>query len=77
MELMRGFGMEPRIDPTGNIFGLRCGLDRNLKPILFGSHIDSVPSGSNFDGGLGSMSAIEVMHTLEERGVTTRPLYRA
>src|SRR5690348_9414959 len=72
MQLMRAFGMEPRIDPAGNIFGLRSGSDQNLKPILFGSHIDSVLSGGNFDGDLGSMSAIEVMHTLQERGVTTR-----
>jgi N-carbamoyl-L-amino-acid hydrolase len=72
MELMRAFGMAPRIDPAGNIFGLRSGSDQNLKPILFGSHIDSVPGGGNFDGDLGSMSAIEVMHTLEEHGITTR-----
>ena len=72
MELMRAFGLAPRIDPAGNIFGSRPGLDRDLKPILFGSHIDSVPSGGNFDGDLGSMSAIEVMHTLQENNVTTR-----
>ena len=72
MQLMGAFGMEPQIDPAGNIFGLRSGSDQNLKPILFGSHIDSVPSGGNFDGDLGSMSAIEVMHTLKEHGVTTR-----
>jgi beta-ureidopropionase / N-carbamoyl-L-amino-acid hydrolase len=72
VELMRAFGMAPRIDPAGNLFGLRSGSDQNLKPILFGSHIDSVPSGGNFDGDLGSMSAIEVMHMLEERGITTR-----
>jgi len=72
VELMRAFGMAPRIDPAGNLFGFRSGSDQNLKPILFGSHIDSVPSGGNFDGDLGSMSAIEVMHMLEERGITTR-----
>ena len=72
MQLMREFGLDPRIDPAGNIFGSRAGSDQNLKPILFGSHIDSVPSGGNFDGDLGSMSAIEVMHTLKERSVTTR-----
>ncbi len=72
MQLMRAFGMEPQIDPAGNIFGLRSGSDQDLKTILFGSHIDSVPSGGNFDGDLGSMSAIEVMHTLKEHGVTTR-----
>jgi N-carbamoyl-L-amino-acid hydrolase len=72
VQLMRGFAMEARVDQAGNIFGSRAGSDQSLKPILFGSHIDSVPSGGNFDGALGSMSAIEVMHTLKERGVTTR-----
>jgi N-carbamoyl-L-amino-acid hydrolase len=76
MDLMRASGLEPRIDAGGNIFGTRDGSDRSLKPILFGSHIDSVPSGGNFDGDLGSMSAIEVVHTLKERSFTTRhPLH--
>jgi N-carbamoyl-L-amino-acid hydrolase len=72
MQLMRGFGMEPRVDSAANIFGARAGSDQSLKPILFGSHIDSVLSGGNFDGDLGSMSAIEVMHTLQQHDVTTR-----
>lgn len=72
MRLMREFGMKPRIDPAGNIFSSRAGTDPTFKSILFGSHIDSVPSGGNFDGDLGSMSAVEVMHTLKEHGVTTR-----
>ena len=72
MDLMRAAGLEPRIDAGGNIFGPRDGTDRSLKPILFGSHIDSVPSGGNFDGDLGSMSAIEVVRTLKERNFTTR-----
>jgi len=78
MQLMRGAGMEARIDAAGNIFGLRAGSDHNLKPILFGSHIDSVPSGGNFDGDLGSLSAIEIIRTLNERNFTTRhPLQMA
>jgi N-carbamoyl-L-amino-acid hydrolase len=39
---------------------------------LFGSHIDSVPGGGNFDGDLGSIAAIEVIHTLREHKVTAR-----
>jgi beta-ureidopropionase / N-carbamoyl-L-amino-acid hydrolase len=72
MQRMREFDLEPRVDPAGNIFGARAGSQQNLKPILFGSHIDSVPSGGNFDGDLGSMSAIEIMHTLTEHGIITR-----
>jgi beta-ureidopropionase / N-carbamoyl-L-amino-acid hydrolase len=72
MKLMRGSGLDPHVDPAGNIFGSRAGSDHGLKPILFGSHIDSVHSGGNFDGDLGSMSAIEVMGTLKEHGITTR-----
>jgi beta-ureidopropionase / N-carbamoyl-L-amino-acid hydrolase len=43
-----------------------------LPRILFGSHIDSVPNGGNFDGDLGSMSAIEVMQTLEDYHIVTK-----
>jgi N-carbamoyl-L-amino-acid hydrolase len=72
MDLMRAAGLTPRIDSAGNITALRQGSDLSLKPILFGSHIDSVPSGGNFDGDLGSLSAIEVMHTLNDHNLTTR-----
>jgi beta-ureidopropionase / N-carbamoyl-L-amino-acid hydrolase len=72
MGLMREAGVEARIDPAGNIFARREGRDRALKPILFGSHIDSVPQGGNFDGDLGSLSAIEVLQALKERGHDTR-----
>src|SRR5919109_3690511 len=72
MDLMRAAGLAPRIDAAGNILAQREGSDDSLKPILFGSHIDSVPSGGNFDGDLGSMSAIEIVRTLTEHGITTR-----
>src|SRR5215472_1750341 len=72
MNAMRDAGLKPRIDPAGNIFGARAGMDLSLPRILFGSHIDSVPNGGNFDGDVGSMSAIELMQTLEEHHVTTK-----
>lgn len=72
MNAMREAGLKPRIDAAGNIFGARAGSDASLPRILFGSHIDSVPNGGNFDGDVGSMSAIEVMQTLEENHVTTK-----
>lgn len=72
MDLMRQAGLAVRIDPVGNIIGERAGSRRGALPILFGSHIDSVPEGGNYDGDVGSMSAIEVAHTLGERQYRNR-----
>jgi beta-ureidopropionase / N-carbamoyl-L-amino-acid hydrolase len=70
--LLRASGLTPRIDPAGNIFARRPGTDTTLPPILFGSHIDSVPSGGNFDGDLGSLAALSVIETLDRAGTRTR-----
>jgi len=70
--LMRDAKLTPSIDAAGNIIAARPGREASLKPILFGSHIDSVPEGGNYDGNVGSMSAIEVAQTLGEQGITTR-----
>jgi N-carbamoyl-L-amino-acid hydrolase len=72
MGLMRAAGFEPRIDPAGNIFARRDGTDRSLPPILFGSHIDSVPSGGNFDGDLGSLAALGALESLAAAQIRTR-----
>ena len=72
MDLIRSAGAEPRIDAAGNIRALRAGRQPGLKSIAIGSHIDSVPGGGNFDGALGSMAAIEVLTTLNERHVVLR-----
>ncbi|HEV8237349.1 MAG TPA: Zn-dependent hydrolase [Gemmatimonadaceae bacterium] len=72
MDWMRAAKLEPSVDYAGNIIGRRAGTDPSLKPIVFGSHIDSVPEGGNYDGDVGSMSAIEVAQTLAEHNLTTR-----
>ncbi len=72
MDEMRGVGLDPRIDPAGNIFARRGGTNPERRPILFGSHIDTVPQGGNFDGALGSLAALEVMQVCEEAQVRTR-----
>jgi N-carbamoyl-L-amino-acid hydrolase len=72
IDLMRAAGLEPRVDPAGNIFGRRTGADGALPPILFGSHIDSVPNGGNFDGDLGSLSALATLEALATAGLRTR-----
>src|SRR5262249_51169742 len=71
-KLMSRAGLKVRIDSAGSIYGRREGANSSLPVILFGSHIDSVPKGGNFDGDVGSMAAIEVMQTLEEKKLETR-----
>ncbi len=72
MDLMRAAGLDPRVDPAGNIFGRRAGTDPSLPPILFGSHIDSVPNGGNFDGDLGTLAAVSALESLAAVNVRTR-----
>jgi N-carbamoyl-L-amino-acid hydrolase len=72
MERMRAAGLEVWVDAAANIHGKRAGSEPALPTILFGSHIDSVPKGGNFDGDVGSMGALEVMTTLAEDKVVTR-----
>ena len=69
---MTSLGLAPRIDAAGNILGLRPGRASGLAPILFGSHIDSVRGGGNFDGDVGSMGALEVVAALEDSRTETR-----
>jgi len=72
LDLFREAGLNPRIDTAGNILGRLDGTDRSLKPILIGSHVDSVTDGGNFDGPLGSFGAIEVARSLREQNVRLR-----
>jgi len=72
MSLMQEAGLNVRIDAAGNIVGSRPGSDSQLKPLLIGSHIDSVPSGGNYDGDVGSFAAIEVAQVLQEKHVSLR-----
>ena len=72
MGLMRDAGLAVSIDVAGNLVGTRAGTEAALKPIVLGSHIDSVPQGGNYDGDVGSLGAIEVAQTLNEHGVRLR-----
>jgi len=72
MKLMREAGLEVSVDAAGNILGRRPGSNAALKPLMIGSHIDSVPEGGSYDGQVGSMGAIEVAQTLNENSVRLR-----
>lgn len=70
--LLKAARLDVTIDAAGNLIGRRAGSANNLKPLLIGSHIDTVPEGGNYDGVVGSMGAIEVAQTLAEKNVTLR-----
>ena len=64
--------LQVSIDQIGNVFARRKGTDNNLAPVMTGSHVDSVPTGGRFDGALGVLSGLELIRTLEDRGIATR-----
>jgi N-carbamoyl-L-amino-acid hydrolase len=72
IERMKAAGLDVSVDVAANIFGRRAGTEPRLKPIVFGSHIDSVPDGGNFDGPVGSLAAIEVAQSFGESNTRTR-----
>lgn len=72
MDHMRAAQLEPSVDAAGNIIARRAGRDASLRPMVIGSHIDSVPEGGNYDGQVGSMGALEVAQTIAEQGIVTR-----
>jgi N-carbamoyl-L-amino-acid hydrolase len=64
-------GLAVRVDAIGNMFARRSGRDPSRPPVLFGSHLDSQPSGGKFDGALGVLAGLEVMRSLNDLGIVT------
>ena len=72
---LEAMGLSVRIDAAANIFARREGRDPSAKPILFGSHTDSVPGGGNYDGPTGVIAAMEAIELLNAANIqTTHPL---
>ncbi len=63
--------MSVRVDAIGNMFARREGRDASRPPVLFGSHLDSQPSGGKFDGALGVLAGLEVVRTLNDLEIVT------
>jgi N-carbamoyl-L-amino-acid hydrolase len=72
---LKELNLDVSIDEMGNIFGQRAGRNKDLPPVMSGSHIDSQPKGGRFDGILGVMGPLEVLRTLNENNIETeRPI---
>ncbi|CAB3394746.1 M20 family metallo-hydrolase [Kyrpidia spormannii] len=70
VEWMEEAGLTVSVDDMGNLYGLRPGRNPG-PPILFGSHVDTVPFGGRFDGAYGVLAGLEVMRVLHEHRVET------
>src|SRR5207247_10998731 len=59
--LMQQAKLDVSIDAAGNIIGRRAGSgDDRLKPLLFGSHVDSVAGGGDGEGDVVALGACGV-----------------
>ncbi|HEU4439878.1 MAG TPA: M20 family metallo-hydrolase [Methylomirabilota bacterium] len=66
---MKEAGLETRVDPAGNTFGV---LPGEGAAVLTGSHIDTVPEGGPLDGALGVLAGLECLQTIREARLTVR-----
>jgi len=64
-------GCEIEFDEIGNLFARRPGANTAAPPVLVGSHLDTQPTGGRFDGVYGVLGGLEVIESLNDRGVTT------
>ena len=71
-ERMADAGLQAGIDAGGNLVGRRPGQVPAARPLVLGSHTDTVAGGGRFDGILGVLAAVEVARALRGGGVGLR-----
>jgi N-carbamoyl-L-amino-acid hydrolase len=64
-------GCEARVDAIGNLFLRRAGKNPQLPVVMTGSHLDTQPTGGKFDGVYGVLAGLEVIESLNDRGIIT------
>ncbi len=75
LEWASELGFTASVDAIGNLFIRRAGAQPASDPVVAGSHLDSQPTGGNFDGVFGVLAALEVLEAANDAGVVTgRPL---
>jgi beta-ureidopropionase / N-carbamoyl-L-amino-acid hydrolase len=73
---MRDLGLQVSIDTIGNVIAIRPSHDGSIdRPVMTGSHIDTVKTGGLYDGNLGVLAGLEVIERLiESDTLTQRPI---
>ena len=72
VDWVKAAGCSVEIDRLGNIFARRPGTDPSLPPVAIGSHLDTQICGGRYDGILGVLCGLEVVRTLNDRGLQTK-----
>ncbi|WLR59036.1 M20 family metallo-hydrolase [Guptibacillus hwajinpoensis] len=62
-------GLQTRFDDFGNIYIRLEGQDNTRKPIVMGSHLDTVPKGGKYDGVLGVLAGFEILESFNELSI--------
>ncbi len=70
-------GFTASVDAIGNLFVRRAGSDLAAAPVVSGSHLDTQPTGGNFDGIFGVLAALEVLEEEARRDWWDLRLVRA
>lgn len=71
-DLWEKIGLGIRTDAIANLWGKPRSGAAEGRPIVLGSHHDTVPNGGAYDGALGVLMATEVVQTLIEGGAELR-----
>lgn len=67
---MKEAGLKVVVDRIGNIFGIwETEENKDQKPLMIGSHIDTVINAGQYDGCLGVIGGIEVVKILKDAGL--------
>ncbi|MGY3572336.1 allantoate amidohydrolase [Vibrio paucivorans] len=68
-EWMQQSGMEVRLDNAANLIGRYKSENPNAKTLIFGSHQDTVPNGGKYDGILGVILPLALVHHFHQNQI--------
>lgn len=69
---LKEMNLDVHIDSIANIWGRYKGSSDEVKPIVIGSHLDTVPNGGKYDGALGVLTAKEIIQTFKDNNITLK-----
>ena len=70
-EMGKALGLKVHWDAAGNLWLTKKANKQPVlvEPLVFGSHLDTVPNGGRYDGTLGVMSAFYALKLLQENKI--------